>query len=197
MVINYHISNLSCDGCPALPLRTILQIDKINNWRRIHSDNLMKVSNPNIILLCESFPKDRYIYDLQTNYSGRGLRYNLKKELYSKDISDEKFLSYLSDDKIVIIDCAFCPLHQKENENSVLTNTQKRLAATTCLQRHNSYLLHQFPETPIITIFPRNRGFLKRKLPDIASRIKAEFDFSKLEGLKQMIEKIGLSLTKI
>jgi hypothetical protein len=192
-----YLINLSCDGCPALPLRTDLQLDKINNWRSIHLSLLKQIIKPKLILLCESFPQDRYIYDQQTSYTGRGLRYNLKKELYNKDISDEQFLANLSADKILIIDCAFCPLHQKENGNYFLTNTQKRQSATTCLKRHNLHLLHRFPEAPIITIFPRNRGFLKRELPEVASRIKAQFDFSKLEGLRQRTGRLGLRLSKV
>lgn len=194
MKANKHILKLTCEGCPALLLRTEPQLTRINNWRRLHSIQLQIIQHPKLILLCESFPQDRYIYDLQTLYTGRGLRHNLKKELYGKDISDEQFLSNLSADKILIIDCAFCPLHQKENGGHLLTNTQKRQSATTCLQRHNLQLLQQFPEAPIITIFPRNRGFLKRKLPEVAGRVKAEFDFSKLEGLKEAIEECALRL---
>ena len=175
---------LACEGCPALPLRTDSQLKKINHWYALRLQQLEEIKIPKVILLCESFPKDRFIYDLQTSYNNSGLRYNLKTELYNLTCSDKQFLANLQSEKIMIVDCAFCPLF------FIDSNTYKRKAATHCLQQHSLPLLQQFAQVPIITIFPLHRGFLKRQLPDITKRIKAEFDFGNLLGLKQTIKLI-------
>jgi hypothetical protein len=181
MATETSILQLNCLGCPALSLRTESQLKMINHWHQLQTEQLHAIQHPAIIILCESMPANRYIYDLQTSYKSRGLRYDLKKELYSTAISDEEFIDKLCKDKILIVDCGYCPLHNLDN------NTQKRHAATICLQRHNLAVFQQFPDVPVVTIFPKKRGFLKRELPDLSNLIVARYDFGNLTGLKAVI----------
>lgn len=181
-----HVLNLTCEGCLSLSLRDELQLQKINHWYSLRIQQLELVNQPRVIFLCESFPKDRYIYDLETKYHNKGLRFNLKTELYNSSCTDEQFILNLRSDKILILDCAFCPLYLLDS------NTFKRQAATHCLKQHTLPILNQFPNIPIITIFPRNRGFLKRQFPDLSGRIVANFDFGNLKGLKNTLNKLNI-----
>jgi len=119
-----------------------------------------------------------------------GLRANLKHELYG-NITDEIFIQNLRNDKIIIHDCAYCPLHMLGEGQS----TKMRHAATNCLKNYNLNIFNDFPEIPIITIFPRNRGFLRTQIPEIANRIVSKYSFNKLFGLRQNIIDLGVNLT--
>ncbi|MFC2113321.1 hypothetical protein ACFLTA_08640, partial [Bacteroidota bacterium] len=131
------------------------------------------------ILLGESFPQNRYVYDLDTAYNSGGLRFNLMKEF---EIADEKYLiEFLENKQTVIADCAYCPLCYLEKPS------QKRHAATHCLKSYKLDFLRS-NEAKIITFFPRNSGFLKRELPEIQNRVIKDCKFSNLKGLKDLIK---------
>ena len=89
---------------------------------------------------------------------------------------------YLNNHRIWIVDCALCPVHLLEN------NTEKREAATICLERHNIVNLEAQRDAKVVTIFPAHRGFKKRDLPLIAQRVVINFPFSNLVGLKEFVE---------
>jgi len=171
--------NLFCEGCPALGLRDKKWIKHCESLREKQIDSTFLVG---MFLLCESIPKKRFVYDLKTDYNNDGLRYNLRRELVNGE-NDIDLLQYLRDNFVLIIDCAFCPLYKLESKKD------RRLAATLCLERHNHKYLDLNPSAPIITIFPKKVGFLKRKLPDLATRVKHSFRFNDVRGLKKEIEK--------
>jgi len=179
------MTELNCTDCPASLLKTTTQLQRISDWYEIKKRELKEIKEPKVILLCESYPEKRYIYDLSTSYNNRGLRINLKKELYRSDILDEDFLINLRRDKILIHDCAFCPIFL------VGPLYNKKLATTVCLVRHNLNILHKFKNVPIISLFPVGRGFIPNIVPDIAERIIPGFSFENLKGLKNMIQKLG------
>lgn len=145
-----------------------------------------------LILLGESMPADRYFYDLNTEYGNRGLRYTLKKEFDILEIDDGLFLESFCKKGIVIFDCALCPLHCLDN------NAQKRQAATHCFLYYNIEYLNRYPDAPIATIFPKNRGFLKSEIPkEILSRIKDRFRFSDQTGLRELYEAMKTTPNKL
>jgi hypothetical protein len=88
----------------------------------------------------------------------------------------------LNNHRIWIVDCALCPVHLLKN------NTDKRSAATICLERHNVVNLQAEKNAKLVTIFPVHRGFKKRDLPSIAQRVIINFPFSNLAGLKEFVE---------
>lgn len=178
-----------CSKCPAFELRTSTEIRRIENRIKLRIRELEIIGIPKLIILCESFPQNVYFYDLEYP-ANIGLRAKLKHELYG-NISDEIFIQYLRNDKIIIHDCAYCPLHMLGEGQS----TKMRHAATTCLKNYNFDIFNEFPENPIITIFPRNRGFLRNQIPEITSRIKANYSFNNLLGLRKNIVDLGINLT--
>lgn len=176
-------TKLKCDNCPALKFKTIPQLRKIQNWEQIRDNEIDKIEKVNLYLLCESIPYNRFIYYLNTTYDNSGLRYYLKQELI-KTGTDEDLILFLRNNGILIVDCALCPLHR-------LSNTSDRSkAATLCLTNNTKEKLLLNPEAPIITIFPKDKGFNADALKDINSRIIAEFQFSKLSGLNVLINSI-------
>lgn len=168
-----------CSNCPAIHLRTRDQLVKINKWINLFNEQLSLINDMQYILLGESFPPNRYIYDLTTNYSS-GLRHNLRKELAIE--SDSRLIEYLQKNGILIYDCAFCPLCNLSRPS------QKRHAATYCLKAYKIDFLNS-NKAKIITFFPKNSGFLKRELPILQSRVIKEFNFSNLTGLNEIINK--------
>lgn len=170
-------SNLNCVSCPALRLR---DIERIKVVERMRAQALEKFGgkSPCIILLCESTPAHAFVYDLSSNSN---LRKGLKKELVG-DGSDQDLFIYLNNHRVWIVDCALCPVHLLEN------NTEKREAATICLERHNIVNLEAQKDAKVVTIFPAHRGFKKRDLPLIAQRVVINFPFSNLVGLKEFVE---------
>jgi hypothetical protein len=174
-------SNLNCTSCPALHLRDIERIKVVETMR---AQALEKFGGKSacMILLCESTPAHAFVYDLNSNSN---LRKNLRKELVPGG-SDEALFTYFNNHRIWIVDCALCPVHLLKN------NTDKRLAATICLERHNVVNLQAERKAKLVTIFPVHRGFkkndLKRDLPSIAQRVIINYPFSNLAGLKEFVE---------
>ena len=176
MLINTN--KLNCSKCPADYLFNEEKIEKNENLRELILDNLEEVK---YYLLGESTPANRFVYDLNTKYEESGLRYNLRNELVDGG-TDVDLIHYLQEKNVLITDCALCPLHKMNNK------ADQRTAATLCLKRHTYKYLNLYPNAPIITFFPSNRGYIKSEIPEYNSRIKAEFSFSNLEGLKDLIE---------
>lgn len=176
-----QLINIKCQTCPAINLRTPEQVKKISYWYGLFLDEINNQQHKKVILLGESFPANRYFYDLDSNYDSGGLMYNLKQEFGLQ--TNEKMISRLRELGVVVYDCAFCPLHLLGSKSD------QRHAATHCLK---SYKLDFLKENtlPIITFFPSKRGFLKTHLPEVASRIVAEFKFNSLQGVRNEILKV-------
>jgi hypothetical protein len=172
------INKLNCSKCPADHLFDEERIIKNEKLRELILNNIEKI---NIYLLGESTPANRFVYDLTSNYKSSGLRYNLRNELVDGG-SDVDLMHYLQEKNVLITDCALCPLHKLENK------ADQRTAATLCLKRHTFKYLDQYPNAPIITFFPSNRGYKKSELPEYDSRIIAEFNFNSLHGLKALLD---------
>lgn len=173
---------LNCNSCPARPLRTDIQLAKIERWESMRESQVKKLHLINLYLLGESIPANKFIYDPNSKYLNSGIRHLMKIELGID--SDEEFFDFLNKNGILIADCAFCPLHKLESEQSRID------AATICLSRHTKGILNINPEAPIITFFPKGKGFDKPQLPEIQDRIVGSFQFSRLSGLKDLINNI-------
>ena len=176
------IDSLNCGDCPALHLRIFERIRAVEEMRLDAYCGLE--ASPRLILLCESPPKNRFVYDLSTEYSSSGLRANLRKELVPKG-DDESLFDFLNERGIWIVDAALCPLHMLDDK------TQRRHAATICLQRHTHVYLENLQHVHIVSIFPSRCGILKNQLPSIVDRIKTSFGFSNLNGLKEIIDQLA------
>ena len=177
-----NLTSLNCTNCPAEYLRDN-QLSKIRRWEGQRFQEYRLLHEIKLYLLGESIPAGRFFYDQASKYSKNGLRYLLKKELVGNGTEGELF-TYLRERGILLVDCAICPLHKLK------CNNDKILSATFCLQRNTISNLYLNPIAPIITIFPKNRGFLKESLPNIQNRIIGQFQFSKLNDLKKTIENL-------
>ena len=173
-----------CDNCPAIELRTHEEIDRIEYRAGLMEKELAAIGKPELIFLCESFPQIDYIYDTDKPAAG-GLRINLMHELYG-DINEIDFISKLRENKIIVVHCAYCPIHVLGQGKII----DIRHAATICLKRHNLDIFKKFPLAPIITLFPHRRGFKTDELPELAGRIVASFPFNCLEGLRSIVNDI-------
>lgn len=169
-----------CQNCPAKVLRTPVQVKKINKWHSLFISELANINPLKVVLLGESFPVNRYFYDIDSNYENSGLMCNLRTE-YGLQTDIEMIMKF-RELGVVVYDCAYCPLHLLESK------TDQRHAATLCLKNYKRHFLHQ-NTCPIITFFPAKRGFLKSELPEIASRIISGYQFSKLTGIRETIIK--------
>ena len=127
-MINFN--NLNCTSCPAIHLRDLQRIEKVERMRWQALERL-KDKTACIILLCESTPARVFVYDPGTNSK---LRKNLREELVPGK-SDDDLFNYMNSQRIWIVDCALCPVHLLKS------NTDKRCAATICLERHTSAYL--------------------------------------------------------
>jgi len=171
------IDNLNGDDCPASDFHNIERIKKTERLRKKEIKSIQRIK---LFLLCESAPEKRFVYDLNSQYSKNGLRYLLRNELVDAG-NDEKLFDYLRKQGVLIVDCALCSLHKLSGKKD------RRAAATICLERHTQAYLDLNPEAPIVAIFPSKCGFYKRKLPHIQGRVKHEFRFTNLTGLKDTI----------
>lgn len=144
-------------------------------------------SDPKVIILCESTPANRFVYDLSTTYpEDSGLRSTLRKEFgkVGSIESNEDLLEFMRERGIWIVDCAFCPLHKFGNNYKV-----RRDAATKCLQKHTISYLQKYRNAELVTMFPSNCGYKKTELGSNSEwKIEEEFGFSKPEGLSDFIE---------
>jgi hypothetical protein len=172
------VTRQRCAGCPADGLLDISAIKRTEEPRQQALDRI--AGRPALILLAESRPANRFVYDPDSDYSHLGLRTYLRRELTGTD-DDAALFSFLDRRRVWIADCALCPLYLLK------TNKQKRHAATECLLRYTRAHLDQYPEVPIATVFPAHRGFLKLEVPDIQERVVRAFDFSDLSGLRRLV----------
>jgi hypothetical protein len=117
-----------CQSCPARKLRTPEQVKKINKWYSLFLSELAHINPIKVILLGESFPANRYFYDIDSNYDHGGLMYNLKREYGLRTNIDmiEKFREM----EVIVYDCAFCPLHKLTNKSD------QQISAPHCLQTY-------------------------------------------------------------
>lgn len=172
-----------CAGCPAEGLLDISAIKRTEELRQQAIDRI--AGGPALILLAESRPANRFIYDPDSDYDSRpGLRTHLRRELIGVD-DDEALFSFLDRRGIWIVDCALCPLHR------LSTNKQRRDAATECLLRYTQVHLNHYPHVPIATVFPARCGFHKRRVPDVENRVVRTFGFGDVSGLRQLVEMVS------
>jgi hypothetical protein len=170
-----------CQNCPAIKWRTPEQIKKIKSWYDLFQSELTHIYPIKVILLGESFPANRYFYDIDSNYERSGLMFNLRTE-YGLQTNTEMILKF-RELGVVVYDCAYCPLHLLD------CKTDQRHAATVCLKSYKRHFLHQ-NTCPIITFFPSKRGFLRREVPEVALRVVADYNFSRLTGIRETIDHI-------
>ncbi len=178
-----NFDKLNCNGCPAKHLQDIKRAKEVENMREKALEAL-KVSSPRLIILCESAPAERFVYDLKSKYESSGLRANLRNELVPGK-NDYALFEFMNTRGIWIVDCALCPLCELGKNKK-----PRRLAATICLKRHTISYLKEMRDAELVAIFPSKCGFLKRELPSIATRIKGHFNFSDLEGLRELVNQI-------
>ena len=177
------VENLDCEGCPA-EKQNLRDQEKIERNESLRLSEIESIGQIRLILLCESPPNKRFIYDRDSDYSTTGLRPSLRRELVG-DGSDEHLFDYLRRKSIIVVDCALCPIHGLENKKD------RRSAATVCLERHTHEYLDRYPDAPIITILPIKCGFRKRELPAIKKRVREHFEFSDLDGLEAAINSLA------
>ena len=182
-----------CVKCPASFLLDDPRKDLIDRWERKRESFLARTKQVKLILLGESMPAGRYFYDIEADYEKGGLRYTLKQELSNPEIDDGMFLMSLARKGVVLFDCALCPLHKINHKTmpNINHNAVRREAATYCFLTINKALVEIYPNVPIVTIFPKNLGFLKTKIPNqITQRLVGHFSFSDQTGLASLFEKI-------
>jgi len=177
-----------CQECPAFELRTPEQVKKIQSWHNMFLTEVGLVKPIKLILLGESFPANRYFYDVDSNYEHSGLMYNLKQEFGIK--SNSRMIEKLRELGVIVYDCAYCPLCNIGERTATgffhRNNKLIRQAATYCLNQYKKeFLLNH--DCPIITFFPVNGGFLLRQFPEIRDMIDVKFSFNKLHGIKVTI----------
>jgi len=169
-----------CKSCHALRLRTVEQMEKIKRWHSMFILELNQIEEIKLILLGESYPKNLYFYDLDSNYEYGGLMYNLRQEFGVSLNAD--MIKLFRELGVIVYDCAYCPLCKLDNK------VEQRHAATYCLKSYKLDFFNKY-NVPIITFFPSKRGLLKRELPEISRKICSEYKFDSLFGIKQSILK--------
>lgn len=177
------LNSLECDNCPAKPWKD-RQLCKITKWESIRKRIADSLPTINLYLLGESIPYNRFVYDEDSDYSANGLRYYLRAELIGSH-SDDKLYEYLKQRGILLVDCALCPLHKLKSNKK-----KRRDAATLCLKRNTLPYLEINISAPVITIFPSGCGFACGSMPQVERRIAARFQFTRLAGLKNTIERL-------
>ena len=189
---------LNCGDCPANDLKndqTYSPSEKGDweTWVR-YCESLREGQAKEIInthgkiklyILAESIPKNRFVYDRDSDYRGKkegwlrkkfcegllgGCPENVKSCKKCQNL--DRLMDFLKKQGILIVDCALCPLH------NLSSNKERRAAATICLNRHTSRYLDITPNAPIVTFFPGKTGFYKKDTitikPEIESRILDE-----------------------
>jgi hypothetical protein len=173
-----------CPKCPAFHLLTEDRIQLIEKWEHKRQKQIDRIKKIRLILIGESMPNQRYFYDINTEYQNRGMRYNLKVEFDQEELSDSEFLESFRRKGIVLYDCGLCPIHKLDN------NADMREAATYCFLTQNIKWIEN-NNSPIITIFPSNRGWKTTQIPDnIINRTRSKYSFNNIIGLKQDYELI-------
>lgn len=174
-----------CQKCPAFHLLSDNRKQQLELWESKRDNYIKRMKKVRLILLGESIPANRYFYDVNSNYEGRGLRYTLKEEFNKLELTDEMFLESMVRKGIILYDCALCPLHRIEDK------LIRQEAATYCFLTINIHHLINYPSTPYATIFPTQLGFLRTKIPSqIKEREIGRFIFLDQTGLNQLFEKV-------
>ncbi|MCD8264919.1 MAG: hypothetical protein LUD02_12830 [Tannerellaceae bacterium] len=140
-----------CDKCPCCNLLTQERKKQIKKWIELFSNNLSKIDKVKLFILGESMPANKYFYDENSDYKSNGFRYKLRKGLLLS--TDKELFSLLNKKGIVVIDCAFCPLH------TLNTNKEKRHSATYCLENYNLQLIEHYHNIPIYSFFQKIEDF--------------------------------------
>ena len=106
------------------------------------------------------------------------------------ELIPEALYDFMRTRGIWIVDTALCPLH------ALTKKAERRHASTICFLRHTSRYLHGLEDVPVVTIFPAKCGLLKKQVHSFAERIKADFTFSNLRGLREVVEIYAASFGK-
>ena len=172
------LDKLNCSGCPALVLRDEC-LEWIGHCEELRELELSRMKSVKCFILTESIPYRNFIYDLNTRSR---LRSNLIREFNVE--SPQELLNYLREKGVLIVDLALCPLHRFGKKKSL-----RRRAATLCFERHTYKYVELYPEAKIVLIVPYRCGLLKRSRAYgmIKNRIVAEFKFSRIDGLREII----------
>lgn len=182
------LDDSKCKDCPAFALRTLQQIKKIKKWHSLFEAELKKILDNGgikVILLGESYPEKRYIYDLTSHYYNNwGLVPNLLKE-FNRNSRQELFKEFITKG-IIVYDTAYCPLH-KLNQDFQMRNE----AATYCFRNYKLDFIKS-NDAPIISFFPKGIQLDEKTSQKLKDRIKREYQFSKLHGLRNEIKNIRL-----
>ena len=169
------------NNCPCFYLLSEERKKQIIKWLLTLNKNISKIKDVRLILLGESMPNGRYFYDINTDYSSNGFRYELCTRLELK--TDVELFSFLQKKGIIVLDCAFCPLHLIKDKKV------QRHSATHCFKRHAAKFIEKHPNVPIFTFFPAKRGLLKQELPtDISKRINEEASFTNIQPIIEFIK---------
>lgn len=186
MLIN--LDELNCEGCPAIGLQDFY-INHIKKVEILRNQALQRLHGKAVccILLCESAPANAFIYDPLSNSN---LRNNLIRELIGGGNS-EALYRYMGKRSIWLADCALCPLH-KLSTVSDRKESDRQKAAQICLERHTLPYLQAQTNARIVTIFPKGCGISGSKLALLVRNqiLRPPFQFSKLDGLKELLESI-------
>ena len=174
----------NCDSsCPSFYLLTEERKKQIKSWLLAFSENLSQIDKVRLILLGESIPDKRYFYDVNSDYTNDGLRYDLRKGLGIN--SDTELFTYLQKKGIVILDCALCPLHR------IKDCKKQRHSATHCFKLHAEIFIKNHPNIPIYSFFPSNRGLLKTYNPSLSRRINREASFKNIQPIIDYIKNMN------
>lgn len=175
------LERLNCVGCPA---RGLLDIDGARKAESLRACELGRMGGePGVILLGESAPAKRFVYDLNSDYSRGGVRFNLRQQLLPGGGPEEALLEVLRRRRIWIVDGALCPLHLLPDYRN------RRGAVTQCLREHTKRPhIDAFRNARLLTFFPEHCGFLKRGLPSLQERVEKALPFD-LKGLAQILDR--------
>lgn len=182
------LDDLICNECPAFPLRE-MYFKHFSCCEKIREQQIFSIDEIKLFLLGESIPADRFIYDLGSDYSRKGLRFHLKREL--KIFDDQKVIEFLRSQGILICDCALCPLHKIGYSKKDLTN--RNIAATICLENNTKNIFENNSSVPIITFFSKDRGFNESNFPEIKMNIIKRLPFN-LTGLIKVLIELGIKI---
>lgn len=192
------LQKIRCDDCPARHLKgkacygpqaNLSWLDWAKYCESLREEEAKRIIKNHgtikLYILTESIPCRRFIYDPDSQYPKGGLRYNLCKELLgTHEDCRMQLINYLQQKGVLIVDCALCSLHRLGKKSD------RRQAATICLNNNTERYLNINPDAPIMAIFPRNCGFLRTRKQHIEKRIVKRFGFKNVRGLKIAIEGI-------
>ena len=187
-LIMKDLSIINCKRCKALPVKPD-DFDKvIVNGRYLQMGAINNIKSIKLYLLISYVSTGRFFYDFQMETWHR----NDLKHILLKDSTDEKFIRFLNDKGILVVECCFCPLHRFYKHKISYDHIPETV--TLCFRRHNLHLLMINKDAPIITLFDRPR-ILDNEVPEISSRIIRNFSFHKMERANKRFVKMVNKLT--